>query len=160
MQFWLVDELLLMLVVTNGAPVVVGILAGHHWNIPLDGGLIMQDGYRLLGPSKTIRGLVSAILAGALASPLADLSYIVGASFGCLAMIGDLGSSFLKRRLGYAASCSRPMLDQLPECLLPLLVFQPAFASNLSEILAATGAFIALDLLVTRILRPSQPTCR
>lgn len=160
MHFWLVDELLLMLVVTNGAPVLVGVLAGQHWNTPLDGGLIMQDGHRLLGPSKTIRGLIAAILVGTLASPLADLSYTYGASFGCLAMIGDLGSSFLKRRLGYTASCSRPLLDQLPECLLPLLALQPAFASNLPEILTATGAFIAFDLLVTRLLRPSQPTCR
>jgi CDP-2,3-bis-(O-geranylgeranyl)-sn-glycerol synthase len=160
MQFWLVDELLLMLVATNGFPVVVGILAGHRWNTPLDGSLVMQDGYRLLGPSKTIRGLIAAILAGTLASPLADLSYVVGASFGCLAMIGDLGSSYLKRRLGYTASCSRPLLDQLPECLLPLLVLQPIFASNLPEILTATGAFIAFDLLVTRLLRPFQPTCR
>lgn len=160
MQYWLVNELLLMLVATNGTPVVIAMLAGRRWNAPLDGGLTLRDGHRLLGPSKTVRGLIAAILAGALVAPLADINHIYGAIFGCLAMVGDLGSSFLKRRLGYTASCSRPLLDQLPECLLPLLVLQPVFAAGLPEILAATGAFIMIDLLVTRLIRPVQPGCK
>jgi hypothetical protein len=160
MQFWLVNELLLMLVAVNGAPVVIAMLVGRRWNAPLDAGLVLRDGYRLLGPSKTVRGLIAAILAGVLAAPLADIDHIHGAIFGCLAMTGDLASSFLKRRLGYSASCSRPLLDQLPECLLPLLALQPVLAAGLPEILAATVAFTVIDLMLTRATRPAQPTCK
>jgi CDP-diglyceride synthetase len=160
MRFWLVNELLLMLVVVNATPVVLGILARHRLGAPLDGGLILRDGYRLLGPSKTVRGVIAAILAGSAAAPLADLSHLQGAIFGGLAMIGDLGSSFLKRRLGFSSSYSCPVLDQLPESLLPFLALKPHLDAGLPEILAATAAFIVIDLLLTRIIHPGQPACR
>lgn len=160
MQFWHANELMLMLVVVNGAPVLVGLLARHRLDSSIDGGRIMRDGRRLLGPSKTIRGLLASILAGTTAAPLVDLNYLYGAMFACLSMAGDLGSSFLKRRLGYAPSCARPFLDQLPESLLPLLALQPVLNADAGEILVATTGFIIIDLLLTRLIRPAQPVCK
>jgi CDP-diglyceride synthetase len=154
MQIWLANELLLMLVVVNGAPVALGLLARRRLDTPVDGGLVLRDGRRLLGPSKTVRGVIAAILAGSAAAPLADLTYLQGAIFGSLAMAGDLVSSFLKRRLGHASSHSCPVLDQLPESLLPLLVVNPHLHAGPPEILVAAAAFTVIDLLVTRIIRP------
>jgi CDP-diglyceride synthetase len=153
MQFWHVNELLLLLVAANGMPVVAGLLAGRHLAAPLDGGRILRDGFRLFGPSKTIRGLAIAILAGALAAPLAGVEVTTGAAFGGLSMLGDLATSFVKRRLGYPASHSCPLLDQFPECLLPMTLLKPALDAGFAEILVATGAFTVIDLLITRLLR-------
>jgi CDP-2,3-bis-(O-geranylgeranyl)-sn-glycerol synthase len=157
MQCWQANELLLLLVAVNGMPVLVGILAGTWLDTPLDGGKVLRDGSRLFGPSKTLRGLAIGILAGALAAPLAGLDGSSGAAFGALSMLGDLGTSFVKRRLGYPSSDSRPLLDQLPECLLPMVMLKPLLDTGFSEILAATAAFTVLDLLITRFLRRLRP---
>lgn len=157
MQYWQVNELLLLLVAANGMPVIVGLVAGPRLDTPLDGGKVLQDGFRLLGPSKTIRGVVIATLAGALAAPLAGLDGVWGAAFAGLSMLGDLGTSFVKRRLGYPPSCSRPLLDQLPECLLPMVLLKPVLNTGIAEILVATGIFTVLDLVITRLLLRLRP---
>ena len=122
-------HLLLMLVIANGTPLLAGALLGRRLACPLDGGLRLADGRSLFGPAKTVRGLLSSIFATALAAPLFGLTPVMGAGFGLLAMSGDLVSSFAKRRLGIAASRSAPLLDQLPETLLPLLLLQPAMGT-------------------------------
>jgi CDP-2,3-bis-(O-geranylgeranyl)-sn-glycerol synthase len=68
-------------------------------------------------------------------------------------MAGDLCSSFLKRRLGLASSRSVPLLDQLPETLLPLWGLQAALGTTIHEILVAVALFVVVDLLLSRLLR-------
>jgi CDP-diglyceride synthetase len=133
--------------------VIISMLLGRHGNQPLDGNHLLADGHPLLGPSKTIRGVFAAVLCTALAAPLFDLGWLQGAGFGLLAMLGDIGSSFTKRRLGLASGHSVPLLDQLPETLLPLWVLQPALGMTLLEMLAAVAVFIVIDLLLSRLLR-------
>jgi CDP-2,3-bis-(O-geranylgeranyl)-sn-glycerol synthase len=160
MRVWLISELLLLLVVANGTPVLVALLLGQHFNRPLDAGRLFFDLRPWLGESKTIRGVLSAIIASTLCAPLAGLSYIHGAFFGGLAMGGDLLSSFIKRRLDFPSGYSRPGLDQLPETLLPLLLLQPAHGATLYEMIVIATAFIAIDLLLSRALRACQAACR
>ena len=62
-------------------------------------------------------------------------------------MSGDLVSSFAKRRLGIAASRSAPLLDQLPETLLPLLLLQPTLGFSTREMLMAALVFGIIDWL-------------
>ena len=142
-----VFELVLLLVVANATPLLVGVLLGRRLDTPLDGNLRLADGRPLLGPAKTIRGVTSSILATSLAAPLLGLAQLQGAAFGLLAMLGDLLSSFTKRRLDIASSRSVPLLDQLPESLLPLLVMQPVLGMNNSEMLAAALVFGIIDWL-------------
>lgn len=153
MHAWLVSELVLLLVVANAAPVIASLVFGRHGNRPLDGNRRLADGQPLLGPSKTIRGVIAAVLLAALAAPVFDLSWLQGAGFGLLAMLGDSGSSFIKRRLGLASGHSAPLLDQLPETLLPLWVFQPALGMTVLEMFVAVAVFIVIDLLLSRLLR-------
>lgn len=153
MSAWLIIELTLLLIVANAAPVMLSLLLGRHGNRPLDGNRLLADGHPLLGPSKTIRGVIAAVLLTTLVAPLFNLSWLQGAAFGLLAMLGDSGSSFIKRRLGLASGRSMPLLDQLPETLLPLWVLQPALGVTLVEILAAVAVFIVIDLLLTSLLR-------
>ena len=153
MRTWLITELILLLIVANAAPVIVSLLLGQHGNRPLDGNRLLADGHPLLGPSKTIRGVIAAVLLTAVAAPLFDLTWLQGASFGLLAMLGDIGSSFTKRRLGLASGRSVPLLDQLPETLLPLSVLPPALKMTPLEMFAAVAVFIVVDLLLSRLLR-------
>ena len=68
-------------------------------------------------------------------------------------MISMACSSFLKRRLGIASSRSVPLLDQLPETLLPLWGLQAALGTTFSEILVAVALFVVVDLLLSRLMR-------
>jgi CDP-2,3-bis-(O-geranylgeranyl)-sn-glycerol synthase len=74
-------------------------------------------------------------------------------------MLGDLASSFCKRRLGLRSGHPAPLLDQLPETLLPLWVMLPALDASALEIAAAIAAFTVIDLLFTRLLRSYQTQC-
>lgn len=157
MRIQVITEILLLLVTANGAPLVIGFLLGARLDRPLDGHLRFLDGRPLLGPSKTIRGLITSVIATALLAPLLGLTPVRGAVFGLLAMSGDLLSSFTKRRLGIAPSHSAPLLDQLPETLIPVVTLYPLLGATAREILAAILIFIAIDLVYSRWRNPLKP---
>ncbi len=111
-----------MLVLANGAPVVVARLLRRRWNRPVDGYRLWRDGRPVLGKSKTWRGLVAGTVSCAVFSLLTGLGGLFGALFGLLALIGDMLSSFVKRRMGLGASARALGLDQIPEAALPMLL--------------------------------------
>jgi hypothetical protein len=156
MRLWLLSELVLLVVIANASPVFLRLLLRDNWKQPLDRGILFPDGHPLLGPSKTLRGLLGSISVCALMAPLFELSLLQGAGFGALAMLGDLASSFCKRRLGLRSGHSVPLLDQVPETLLPLWVMLPALGASATEMAVAIAAFTAIDLLFTRLLRRYQ----
>jgi len=159
MHLWLISDLVLLLVIANATPVILSLLLGDRWKQPLDRGIRFPDGHPLLGPSKTFRGLLGSISACALLAPLFDLSLLQGAGFGALAMLGDLASSFCKRRLGLRSGQSIPLLDQIPETLLPLWAMLPALGASAMEMTIAIAAFTVIDLLLTRLLRRYHTHC-
>lgn len=148
--------LLLLVIIANAAPVVISLMLGQRWNAALDGGLRFPDQRPVLGPSKTIRGLLASLLATALMAFLLGFSAVVGAGFASLAMLGDICSSFIKRRLGIASSRSVPLLDQLPESLLPLWIMQPIVGGTAAEILTTVVLFTLADLVLSRLYAPGQ----
>jgi CDP-2,3-bis-(O-geranylgeranyl)-sn-glycerol synthase len=95
---------------------------------PIDGGRTI-GGNRLLGDGKTWRGTAVGTLAGTLLAlglnlvhdavagtlgvglPVFPLRVAFGLAFG--AMLGDIGASFVKRRVGSARGAAFPGLDQL-----------------------------------------------
>lgn len=158
MHLWLVNQLVLLLVIANGTPVILRLLLGGRWDWPLDNHYLLADQRPLLGRTKTVRGVVSAILVTGLVAPLFNLTLLEGAQFALLAMLGDLCSSFIKRRLGFVSSRSIPLLDQLPEAVLPLWVMQSALGATAAEIAAAVAGFLVIDLLLSRLLRPGVAT--
>ena len=145
-DLWLGVRVLAVLGAANTAPIVVKHLLGTRWSAPLDAGLRFVDGQPLLGPSKTVRGLIAAVAAASLAAALLDLSAAVGAAMGALAMVGDALSSFVKRRLGIAPSGRATGVDQVPEALLPLLVVRGALSLSLWQVAAITLVFFALEI--------------
>jgi len=156
MHTWLVSHLVLLLVIANGTPVLLRLLLGSRWNRPLDNHRQFTDKRPLLGASKTLRGLIGSLLVTALLAPLFELSVLEGAGFALLAMLGDLCSSFLKRRLDIASSRSAPLLDQLPESLLPLWGMQSVLGASAGEIALAVMIFTVIDLLLSRPRRSAR----
>ena len=65
---------------------------------------MFRDGRTWFGTSKTVRGIVLAVLATTGAASLLGLGWKTGTLVGAMAMVGDLFASFVKRRLGLISS--------------------------------------------------------
>jgi CDP-2,3-bis-(O-geranylgeranyl)-sn-glycerol synthase len=68
------------------------------------------------------------------------------------AMIGDLLSSFIKRRMGIAPSDRAIGLDQIPESLLPLLACAFFLPLTFFDVAVATLIFFVGELALSRVL--------
>jgi len=145
-------RVLLLLGIANGTPIFARKLFGNRFATPLDGGLKFFDGRPLLGASKTLRGLLLALACTTLAAPLLGFDWIIGAGLAGASMLGDLLSSFIKRRLARPLHSRAPALDQIPESLLPLLLLRPQLGLNGGEIMFTVLFFIALELVLSRLL--------
>lgn len=145
-------ELLLLLVAANGAPIIFRWLSAGRYAWPLDAGLLLADGRRLFGASKTLRGLIAALLCTTLLAWLLGWQPLLGLLFATIAMLGDLLASFIKRRLAIPASGIAPGLDQIPESLFPLLAVRGVFELSWLQIAFIVVAFIVLDYLLSFLL--------
>ena len=117
-RFLTIAQAVMLLAVANGAPVIAAKILRHHLSFPLDGGAKFVDGRPLFGKSKTIRGIVLAILLSTLAAPALGLGWQIGAVIGSTAMAGDLFSSYVKRRLNRSAGVpSRYLFSTSPLAL-------------------------------------------
>lgn len=147
---WL--DLLLIVVAANSAPILLARILGHRFDAPIDGGHLFVDQQPLLGPSKTWRGLFGALILSSLIAPLLSYPIVVGASAGLLSMLGDLLSSFIKRRLKLPSSSQALLLDQLPEALLPAIALSSFFEIGLLPMLYLALSFLVLELTLSKIL--------
>jgi len=141
-----------LLVVANGAPVLINNMQGEHWAWPVDNGLKLRDGRRLFGDSKTWRGLCSAILFTMIAAILSGIDLLTGILFGALAMTGDLLTSFIKRRMGCIESSRARGLDTVPESLLPVLLLKEQLALSLIDIILIVTFFFLIEEWVSPVL--------
>ena len=143
---------ILLLTLANGAPVLAKKLFGPRFAFALDGGLLFFDGRPLFGASKTIRGIVAAVVVSAIGGTLLGLGYEVGAAIAIVAMAGDLFSSFLKRRMNYPPSSQALGLDQIPESLFPLLACRESLGLRNAEIFVVVSMFFVGELAFSRVL--------
>jgi CDP-archaeol synthase len=144
-------QLLILLAVANTAPLLGKRVLGDRLARPLDGGLAFFDGRPLFGASKTLRGVVLAVLATAAAGALVGLGWRIGVLVGAGAMAGDLLSSFLKRRFGLKPSSQATGLDQVPESLLPLLACRAALPLTVADIAVLVALFFVGEVLFSRL---------
>ena len=140
MNMALIFRTLVLLAVANGTPVIVKRVFGARADHAIDCGVRLADGRFMFGPSKTMRGVISSVIATALIAAAVGLTVYAGAVIALGAMAGDLASSFVKRRLGLEPSSKATGLDQIPEALLPCLL--------LSAILPLTAGDIAVIVLL------------
>jgi CDP-2,3-bis-(O-geranylgeranyl)-sn-glycerol synthase len=152
MQFAVILQLLVLLLIANGTPVIAKRIMGNRASSPLDAGVKLPDGQPLFGRSKTIRGVLLALVTTSAAAPVIGMEWKIGAVVGSAAMAGDLLSSFLKRRLRLAPSSQAMGLDQVPESLFPFLLCRPMLDLTWADVVAGVAIFFASGLVLSRIL--------
>ncbi len=99
----------------NATPVILG--GGQ----PLDLGLKWIDGERIFGDHKTFRGILAGLLVGTLIGTIQGRD-LLGFFQSLGAMLGDLVSSFLKRRLKRKPGQWTPVLDEEGFLVLALIL--------------------------------------
>lgn len=142
----LTAKLIALLLVANAAPVLAQAALGARWAWPVDGGRMLADGRRLLGASKTWRGIAASLVATAVVGALLGLGIGFCLAFAGASMLGDMLSSFIKRRRGFEPSARATGLDQVPEALLPMLLGMAWLDCGLGEVAVAVLAFTLLDV--------------
>jgi len=110
----------------NAAPVVLG------GGPPLDMGKKFLDGRRIFGDGKTARGFVGGLIVGTIVGLLQGVAraplreyLLLGFLLALGALLGDLASSFVKRRLGIERGGAAPGLDQLSFVVAALILASP-----------------------------------
>src|SRR6266436_6019889 len=142
MQVFVILQLLILLMLANGTPVIAKKLLGDRYSYPLDGNLTFANGRPLFGRSKTIRGIVLTVLVTTASAPLVGL----------VAMAGDLASSFSKRRLNLPSSSRASGLDQVPESLFPLLACRNLLSLAAADIAVCVVMFFVGEVVLSRLL--------
>ncbi|MFZ0651381.1 MAG: CDP-archaeol synthase [Pseudolabrys sp.] len=152
MQYLLILQLLVLLTLANGTPIVAKKIFGPRFSFPLDAGTIFFDGRPLFGHSKTIRGIVGSILVTTASASLIGPDPAIGAIVAGAAMAGDLFSSFVKRRLNLPPSSQALGLDQVPESLFPMLACRNALSLTIADMALGVGIFFIGALILSRFL--------
>lgn len=154
-------EVLFLLAVANGAPVLLKRLAGPWLAHPVDLGYRFLDQRRVFGSSKTIRGVIASLVLTTAAAAVIGLDAKIGTLIGGMAMAGDLLTSFIKRRLNFAPSARMTGLDQIPEALVPLLACRDALSLTMTDVIIGTACFsvgsVILSPLFYRLGIRDQP---
>src|SRR5215469_17601668 len=147
-----IAQLLFLLMLANGTPLIVKKILGAHYSYPVDCGLTFTDGRPLLGRSKTFRGVVFAFVVTAAGALLIGLAWEIGLLIGIFAMAGDLFSSFCKRRLNLPSSSRASGLDQIPEALFPALACRHLLALAPVDIAVCVAIFLVVEVVRSRLL--------
>jgi len=151
MQPLLILQVLALLTLANGTPVVAKDILGDRFAIPVDGGVKFVDGRPVLGSSKTVRGVLLSILVTSAFAPVVGLNWKIGALVASVAMAGDLFSSFIKRRMNLPAGGKATGLDQVPESLFPLLACHSLLMLTALDIIAGVALFFVGELFLSRL---------
>lgn len=145
-------DIVFLLLVANGSPILAECLLRKKLSIALDTGLLFTDGQPIFGTSKTVRGIAASIIGTAVAALVIGQSPTIGLVLGTAAMIGDLASSFMKRRLRLAPTSRSTGLDYVPEALLPALVLAAFSDLTAADVVAITAIFVLSAIIISPVL--------
>jgi len=145
-------QVMALLTVANGIPLIAKKMFGSHFARPVDAGVTFLDQRPLFGSSKTLRGVLMSILITTAIAPLVGVDPGVGTVVASAAMAGDLFSSFMKRRLNLPPSSQALGLDQVPESLFPLLACRFLLSLTAADIALGIGIFFVGELALSRLL--------
>ena len=146
------SQLLLLIIIANGAPILIRVLLNDGFKLAVDFGQKLPDKQRIFGPSKTWRGVIAALVFTAAAAWLLGLSPKTGLLVAVYAILGDLFSSFIKRRLSMQPSSMAPLLDQVPESFIPAYMLRDVFNLDVYAVILLVLIFIIVELFLSHIL--------
>ena len=145
-------HLLLLIIIANGAPIVIRQLLNDGFDLAVDFGQKLPDNRRIFGSSKTWRGIFAALVATTVAAWLFGYQPETGMLVAIYAVLGDLTSSFIKRRLSMQPSSMALLLDQVPESLFPALMLMEVFSLDILAVMTLVLTFVILELVLSHIL--------
>jgi len=145
-------QLLLLIIIANGAPIITRQWLNGRFSHAVDLDHDLADNNRIFGPSKTWRGIVSSLLVTPVVAVLLGYSIETGLMVAVYAVIGDLISSFIKRRFSMTASSMAPLLDQVPESFIPAFMLRQTFNLDILSVIWLVLIFIITELLLSHIL--------
>jgi uncharacterized protein len=108
----------------NVTPLLLRHSIGTRYSKPIDRGKCFWDGQRIFGDNKTGRGIFAGIVVGGLFAKIIGFTFSIGVCAGYLDMLGDLITSFIKRRIHKPSGTTMPGFDQVFEGLLPVVMFK------------------------------------
>jgi CDP-2,3-bis-(O-geranylgeranyl)-sn-glycerol synthase len=146
MHYEALAQVLILLSLANGSPVIAKRIFGETYAAPVDGNARFFDGRPVVGPSKTIRGIVISLVVTTLGAIALGLQFWLGLLVASTAMAGDLW-----RRLHLSASSKATGLDQVPESLFPLLACRTELSLTALDIAIACLIFFAGQVLLSRL---------
>lgn len=133
------------------------------WKTPLDFGIQVR-GHRMFGKNKTWRGLLSGMLVGGLCGWLlypqlntaiysgnSLAHFLIGASLGFGALLGDAIESFFKRQFGIASGNSWLVFDQLDYVIGAILFSFPFVRLNLLDYATVIAVYFSMHFVVSYI---------
>ncbi len=145
-------DVVFLLLVANGTPILADCLLRKKLSIALDAGLLFTDGQPIFGKSKTVRGIAASIVVTTGAALVIGQSPALGLLLGAVAMTSDLAASFLKRRLRLAPTSRSFGLDYVPEALLPALVLAVISDLATTDVVTITAIFVLLAAIISPLL--------
>src|SRR6202040_4396440 len=89
----IVAQLIVLLALANGTPLIAKKILGTILARPLDGGMTLADGQPLFGHSKTIRGIVLSIVVTTLGAPSIGADWTIGLVVAATALSWDWNSA-------------------------------------------------------------------
>lgn len=153
-------KLILLILTINAVPPLLAFLFPDFISQPLDFGLKLWDGSPVFGKHKTVRGFFGAIIAGILIGSLMGFSFLIAFFVGLFTMLGDLVSSFIKRRFTFPEGKDILILDQCFEGGFPLLLFHYVYSLSWVRIIGCFLIILAIaqggSILFGRLSSPSK----
>lgn len=144
-------DLLLLILIANGTPVIARNLFRDRFNWPLDMQYKLADRQPVLGPSKTWRGLLTSLGFTSFCAAFMGYEPQTGFVIALFSLLGDAVSSFFKRRLGKPSSSMFLLVDQIPESLLPALVLADDFQLSMLQVLLLVAIFVIMELILSNL---------
>lgn len=139
----------LFLLVVNCLPVLAGVVLGEKFRYPLDSGGLWFDSKPLFGRNKTVRGIAVIIVGGMVVCSLLGEPWWRGGVVAAFVMIGDLTSSFVKRRLNVPIGGDLFPLDHLFESLFPSLFLLSIQSLTWVQLIIVVVSFILTAYPIT-----------
>lgn len=128
----------------NSLPPLACFLRGKRFNSPLDRGTLWFDQQPIFGAHKTLAGILISLSGGIAIFWLLEVKWYEAGTAALLAMLGDLLSSFIKRRFTLPCGKKVLILDQLFESLLPVLYLSTIMQLSASQIIIIVTLFSAV----------------
>lgn len=140
---------IIFLFVVNCLPVITSVVLGEKFRYPVDRGFLWLDNRPLFGQNKTVRGVAVIILGGMVACSFLGEPWWRGGVVATMVVLGDLTSSFIKRRFNVPIGGDLFPLDHLFESLFPSLFLLSIQSLTWTQLIIVVVSFIFTAYPVT-----------